>query len=158
MDLFLPWANAMLVEQIDNELPVKWTDLVHRCSTEKDLALELIEFFYINIHWKHRELYDALTVVAGLKRIEDKNLNSLDLRLRVETLFDMKLKGEDFQVRRESRKLEKERKLLKTQKIHVSKQNNLQKQQEVGKERRSERRKRRITKRSQEKRKEIQNT
>ena len=111
MDLFLPWANAMLVEQIDNELPVKWTDLVHRCSTVKDLALELIEFFDINIHWKHRELYDALTVVAGLKRIEDKNLNSLDLRLRVETLLDMKLKGEDFQVRRASRKLEKERKI-----------------------------------------------
>ena len=111
MDLFLPWANAMLVEQIDNELPVKWTDLVHRCSTVKDLALELIEFFDINIHWKHRELYDALTVVAGLKRIEDKSLNSLDLRLRVETLLDMKLKGEDFQVRRASRKLEKERKI-----------------------------------------------
>ena len=54
MDLFLPWANAMLVEQIDNELPVKWTDLAHRCSTVKDLALELVKFFDINIHWKHR--------------------------------------------------------------------------------------------------------
>ena len=116
MDLFLPWANAMLVEQIDNDLPVKWTDLAHRCSTVKDLALELVKFFDINIHWKHRELYDALTVVTGLKRTEDKNLNSLDRRLRVETLLDMKLKGEDFQVRRESRKLEKERKITENPK------------------------------------------
>ena len=116
MDLFLPWANAMLVEQIDNVLPVKWTDLVHRCFTVKDLALELVKFFDINIHWKHRELYDALTVVAGLKKIEDKNLNSLDLRLRVETFLDMKLKGEDFQTRREPRKLEKETKITENPK------------------------------------------
>ena len=111
MDLFLPWANAMLVEQIDNELPVKWTDLVHRCSSVKYLALELVKFFDINTHWKHRELYEALTVIAGLKKTEDKSLNSLDLRLRVETLLDMKLKGEDFQTRGESRKLEKETKI-----------------------------------------------
>ena len=111
MDLFLPWANAILVEQIDNELPVKWTDLVHRCSTVKDLALELVEFFDINVHWKQRELYDALTVVAGLKKTEDKNLNSLDLRLRVETLLDIKLKAADFQTKKESRKLGKEKKI-----------------------------------------------
>ena len=116
MDIFLPWANAILVEQIHNELPVKWTDLVHGCSTVKDLALELVEFFDINIHWKHRELYDAFTVVAGLKKTEDKNLNSLDLRLRVETLLDMKLKGEDFQTRREYRQLGKETKITDNRK------------------------------------------
>ena len=94
MDIFLPWANSVLVKQFDKELTVKWEDIPQRCSTVKELSLELLKVLNINVHLKNRELYDALSVIAGLKKIEDKSLNSLDLRLRLETFLEAKLNRE----------------------------------------------------------------
>ena len=108
MDQFLPWANAMLMEQVDEELPVNWNDLGQRSPSVKSLALELIRFFDVNIHWKHKALCEALTVIAGQQKIEDKDFNSLDLRLRTESFLEMKLKGGSYAIKRIESKRQKE--------------------------------------------------
>ena len=101
------------MEQVDEELPVKWNDLRKKCPSIQSLALELTRFFDLNINWKHRALYDALAAIAGLEKTEDKDLNSLDLRLRTESFLEMKLKGESYAMKRIQSKKQRESKKVR---------------------------------------------
>ncbi len=96
MEVFVPGANALLIAQLDRQLPVTWSELLEKSSSLQDLALELVRFLDVNARWRHDGLHDVLRVIAGLKEnTKEKTLNALDLRLRTETFLEKKLKGKE---------------------------------------------------------------